>query len=53
MQVKFDMVKYVRVNINNLEISEIKWMRHHNLIQMATIFSPVGKAPFRRNGVAP
>ena len=46
-QSKFDMVKYkmTRVNINILEISELKWIEQRNLIQMATISPPVGKDP--------
>ena len=34
-----------RVNINILEITEIKWLEWENLIQMTTIYTTVGKNP--------
>ena len=43
---QFDMVKYKMTRVNNiLEISELKWVEQHNLIQMATISPPVGEDP--------
>ena len=35
-----------RVNINNLGISELKWMGMENLIQMTLVSTTVGKNPF-------
>ena len=34
-----------RVNINNLGISELKWMGMENLIQMTLVSTTVGKNP--------
>ena len=34
-----------RVNINNLGISELKWMGMENLIQMTRVSTTVGKNP--------
>ena len=47
-QSKLDMVKQemARVNINNLGISELKWMGMENLIQMTLVSTTVGKNPF-------
>ena len=36
-----------RVNINILRISELKWKRLANLIQMIIISATVGKNPFK------
>ena len=47
-KLKVDKQEIARVNIDILEISELKWT---NLIQM-TIISTTGQASFRRNGIA-
>ena len=46
-QGKLDVVKHamVRVNINILGISELKWTGMANLIQMTIISTTVGKNP--------
>ena len=46
-QGKMDMVKQamVTININILAISELKWIRMVNLIQIAIISTTVGKNP--------
>ena len=44
-QGKLDIVKQemARFNINNLGISELKWTRWRNLIQMTIVSTSVGK----------
>ena len=46
-QGKLEVVKQemARVNINILEISELKWTEWMNLTQMIIIFATVGKNP--------
>ena len=46
-QGKLDMVKQevVRINVNILGISELKWMGRANFIQMTIISTTVGKNP--------
>ena len=48
-QGKLDMVKQemVRININILGISELKWTEWENLIQMTIISITVGKNPIK------
>ena len=52
-QGKLEVVKQemARVNINILGISEVKWTRKGELIQMTIVSTTVGKNPFRRNNV--
>ena len=47
---KLEVVKQemARVNINILGISELKWMRWTNLIQMTIVSSTVGKNPLEQ-----
>ena len=46
-QVKLEVVnqEMARVNINILEITEIKWLEWVNLTPMTIIFTTVGKNP--------
>ena len=46
---KLDMVKQkmVRINIDILGISELKWTEWENLIQMTIISTTVGKNPIK------
>ena len=41
-----------RVNINNLGISELKWMGMENLIQMTLVIYYCGQESLGRSGVA-